>query len=144
MKKIIFTLAILIVQLQGAVCAYSSASWTSMAFQVVQPGSKYYKDGVQALNEELTMLALFGITEFNLSMKAERKEAIRFARVNAVSASMDYELQTLEGVMLSVAKMEGDIKLERLKVSELANEIQLAIIAIKSNQVIADEKNNLR
>lgn len=122
------------------ICAWNSDNWTPGAYKESRPDEKF-EDGMTLLNESITDFSTFVISEFLMAITAEKGSMLDFARVNAVAAALDYELGENEALMTGISKSSLNITTTRLEASALLNEIQMAIIAIKSNEVIADEKN---
>lgn len=144
-KNVIGILLFLILSfetLQGAVCSYDSGGWSTQAFQDINPFNMYM-EGVDDLNKANLEFAFYIITGFYYAMEQEKRTGLKFARANAVSTALDYELSRLEEDLYNVQKVKATVVNMRIEVSLLLNEIQMGILAIKSNEVIADEKKEI-
>jgi hypothetical protein len=142
MKYLIILVFIGFVNLNAVVCTEDSSGWTSKAFDAIKP-YEIFDDGMTDLLDAMQDISVFAITELYMVMSAEKIAAIDFARVNAVSSALDYELSALEDNLYNTSKISSEVMGLRLEVSELLNEIQLGIISIKTNKIISDEKKLL-
>jgi len=140
--QILFALILVVGNADAVVCSYDSVSWNNKAFEEIDP-AQMYDDGVTELTDSITELSFFAITQLYMTMTAEKIKALDYARVNAVSTSLEYQISSYEDRLANASKVKAEIANTRLEVSILLNEIQLAIVAIKSNDVIANEKNKL-
>ena len=116
------------------ICDEDSAPNTQSAYQSVQP-AEMFKEGMDALNDALKELLFFSITELHFNLESERSVGRSIARVNVVTTALEEELMMQKELVNASVKIRGDITNTRLEASLLLNEIQLAILAIKSNRM---------